>query len=570
MKKCIAYAVMVIAFAVKAEWERNEVNDEIYSLYDEETATLVVKGKGTIPRMPRRAFIHLMDAKTLIICEGITAVEEDGFRGEGYGGPTNIIFEAGVTNIGNEAFAYNFDLVTVHLPETLETLGENIFWQSQSLKRLTIPENLARLSNFTFSGSAIEELTFLGSDCTRAFADGSHLKSVCVQPGVGHEIFEWYFGVPVKDVVSLKTKLQDGFVYVQENASEPYAGDLVLPPTWKVNGVSYPVKGIEAEAFKGCTGLTSIRIPDSVTSIGAKAFSGCANLKSIRFLGERPDTIGADSFEGVSAAVYHLRSAKSWGGSSKTLGGAEGLYYHGFGPVDWLMEVAGEDGDRYARVMPNTTKEMTGDLEIPSTWEIDGVTYPVREVAANAFSGCTGISSVEVPSCIRQIDDGAFAGCSGLKRIHFCGDKPTIGANGVFAGVSATVYYPPSAEGWEDNSETWGGANSLSYDPLDGYARRLDELLYMLNDESLNEIPIILEEGGSFENSELVVEVPEGKILIVDLNDQTIRIKSWVINGQMYLDNYSGTGWLFGNVDVGPKGKFYSLFVHDCGWISAA
>lgn len=59
-----------------------------------------------------------------------------------------------------------------------------------------------------------------------------------------------------------------------------YSGDIVIPSTVTYNSVDYDVKEIEGSAFSGYSGLTSIDIPNSVTSIGG-AFSGCTGLTSI-------------------------------------------------------------------------------------------------------------------------------------------------------------------------------------------------------------------------------------------------------------------------------------------------
>ena len=76
-------------------------------------------------------------------------------------------------------------------------------------------------------------------------------------------------------------------------------GEMTIPDVvTNVNdGISYKVTGIGDNAFSGCTGLTSVEIPNSVTSIGDNAFSGCTGLKSLT-IGNLVESIGYAAFAG--------------------------------------------------------------------------------------------------------------------------------------------------------------------------------------------------------------------------------------------------------------------------------
>ena len=78
-----------------------------------------------------------------------------------------------------------------------------------------------------------------------------------------------------------------------------YSGDIVIPESVTYGSKTYPVTSIGSEAFKGCTSLSSITIPNSVTSIGSYAFSSCSGLTSVT-IGNSVTSIGYSAFSSCS------------------------------------------------------------------------------------------------------------------------------------------------------------------------------------------------------------------------------------------------------------------------------
>ena len=79
----------------------------------------------------------------------------------------------------------------------------------------------------------------------------------------------------------------DGIYYnfygttVTVTSGKKYSGNIVIPESITYKGSKYPVTSIGGSAFSGCSGLTSVTIPNSVTSIGDYAFYECSGLTSV-------------------------------------------------------------------------------------------------------------------------------------------------------------------------------------------------------------------------------------------------------------------------------------------------
>lgn len=71
------------------------------------------------------------------------------------------------------------------------------------------------------------------------------------------------------------------------NEYSEYTGSITIPESVIYKGITYSVTSIGNSAFRGCTGLTSVTIPNSVTSIGSSAFSDCIGLMTINI----PNTV---------------------------------------------------------------------------------------------------------------------------------------------------------------------------------------------------------------------------------------------------------------------------------------
>ena len=89
------------------------------------------------------------------------------------------------------------------------------------------------------------------------------------------------------------------------------------------------------------------------------------------------------------------------------------LYYNITSESDKTVEVNPDDWDHYSGLASAT---------IPASVTYDGTTYSVTSIGENAFTNCTGLTSVTIGNGVTSIGFGAFSGCTSLSKVNYTGD----------------------------------------------------------------------------------------------------------------------------------------------------
>lgn len=191
--------------------------------------------------------------------------------------------------------------------------------------------------------------------------------------------------VTIHPVYDLKV-LQD-FVITSSNRAEVgytgEAGEVLNIPSEFIgsDGNRYRPVGIEAQAFRNCSNLSSVTVPSGVRYIKNMAFSNCSNMKSITL----PDTLTTLGDEAFSSTA--LTSCK----------------------------------------LPNSLTSV-GSYIFHSSWSMTASNIPTKltKTSNGMFASC-GISSITIPNNIKEISDSTFRYCSNLKSITIPSSVKTIG-----------------------------------------------------------------------------------------------------------------------------------------------
>ena len=156
--------------------------------------------------------------------------------------------------------------------------------------------------------------------------------------------------------------------------------------------------------------VTSITIPNSVTSIGNSAFYGCFSLTGTLTIPNGVTSIGDSAFNNCRGLT--------------------------------------------SITIPNGVTSI-GNQAFVSCYSLTSITIPnsLTSISDHTFNGCSGLTSITIPNGVTSIGYSAFAFCDGLTSVVFLGNQPILGTS-AFLNSSPTIYYTYGAIGW---SSTFGG-----------------------------------------------------------------------------------------------------------------
>ena len=335
-----------------------------------------------------------------------------------------------ITNIGGGAFAGS-PLTSIAISANITNIDDKAFQNCASLTNITFLGNAPALGDDVFSNDSAIAYFYYGTGGWNAFYDGLMVV----------ELFPFTFTTN-NDAITVT-----GYTGPSSAVKIPAA----------FNG--YPVTSIGNYAFWGSS-LTSVIIPDSVTSIGDNAFLDCGSLTNIT-IPNSVTTIGESAFEWSGLMNVTIPDSVTSIGI--------GVFYNCTGlknvvipnSITNIGDAAFGGCTSLANIVIPDSVTGIGDYMFNNCNSLMSITIPdsVTSIGDDAFYGC-GLTHITIPNSITNIGDEAFAYCYFLTNLTFLGNAPNVAGDVFYESYSGSglipgpVYYYYGTTGW---GATYGG-----------------------------------------------------------------------------------------------------------------
>ena len=346
-------------------------------------------------------------------------------------------------SIRDYAFYNCKSIKSIEIGNSVKYLGQGAFYGCIALTSVTIPGSVTSIGSSAFCGcSGLTSLSIcegVKEIQNQAFLHCSELISINIPNSVNIICENVFRGTSFYNDGS---NWDNGVLYI----------DNCLISTKKDVG-SYTIKEgtrlIAGEAFRKCSGLTSLTIPNSVTSIGSRAFYDCSGLTKVNYLGNVDKWVEIDF---VNPYSNPTDCAKDLYINDKLLTDvkitlADSIKNYAFYNCASIKSVEIDDCVTYIGEDAFYNCESIKSVEMGDS---------VKYIGRGAFLHCSGLSSITINNNITSISEVTFAGCSGLTSVTIPESVTSIGYSAFQECSSLTSVVIP-------NSVTFIDYNAFSF-----------------------------------------------------------------------------------------------------------
>ena len=529
---------------------------------------------------------HQESVKKVVIGEGVTSIGAYAFNN--HQNLAEVIIPDSVTEIGDHAFISCDQLTIVNLPDSLTRIENAVFFDCDGLTAIVIPDSVTAIDNEAFYhcsglkkvtiGNSVKEIAhFAFGYCVGltevvipdsvssigqgAFAGCSSLESITI-PFVGDsektaaDTNQYPFGY-IFGTNSYEGSVAVNQFYYEDPSMDSRTNQIYYIPA-SLRSVTVTGGEILLGAFSNCADLTTILLPEDITTIGVQAFDSCRSLETIVIpatvteigqgafqdcsnlnnvhIPESVTSIGSSAFEDcVSLTEIEIKQQLSL--QSYTFFGCTKLHTAILSGVTEIGYRAFYGCIALKNVTLGENLRSIGDSAFEECVSLSGIEIPdsVETIDEYAFFNCS-LTEITLPESVRSIGDFAFRDCKLLEEIWFEGGAPEIAAYSL-DNVRAKAYYPAGNETWtEDVMQNYGG--TITWVPVVNGAATVGGVGYATVAEALKAAKAgdtvqLLQDT---EAAEVIVK--DG--IILDLNGYALTADYvFAVNGANIVDNSS-------------------------------
>ena len=211
-------------------------------------------------------------------------------------------------------------------------------------------------------------------------------------------------------------------------------GYMDAKPTWPKEQIVKVVVGkgvnnISVLAFKDCTNLTTISLPETLRTIGGHAFYGCSNLDGVA-LPSSLTTIATGAFAECTALTSVAIPSGVKTVNMDTFRNCESLTEVTIAAGVQKIDDGGFEGcENLESILLPSSLETLGDYAFQNCKSLKSVTIPngVTSIAFRTFMGCSSLTEVSIQGKVTEIGTGAFEDCTNLESILLPSSLKTLG-----------------------------------------------------------------------------------------------------------------------------------------------
>ncbi len=348
----------------------------------------------------------------------------------------NITLPNLVTSIGNYSFQNCSNLTSITIPNSVTSIGNNAFQNCSSLSAISIGKNVSTIGSSAFSGCSPTTLTWNAKNCS---SNGSMTTSKISQVTIGSnvELIPGYF---VRDskitTVTIPTSVTSIGSYAFSGCTNLSkliwnAKNCTSNGSMATSNITQVTIGASVESLPGNfvsgSKVTSVTIPNSVTSIGTLAFQNCYSLATIS-IGKSVTSMGNNAFSGCSPTTltWSAQNCNSNGGMTTS-----NITQMTIGSSVQVLPSSIANGSKITSITIPSSVVMIGSYAFNGCTGLKRVTIPdaVSSIENNTFRDCTGLTSITIGNSVQTISYDAFYGCTGLTSVTFPNSVTYIGGS---------------------------------------------------------------------------------------------------------------------------------------------